>query len=563
MLSTSLLSLSLIRWVVNMEAEAGSDHGRVRPFVTLPPSEWDEHFLAVSLDASEMGVLEKEMEALKPKVRDMLMSSPSDTKSKLCFIHLLVSLGISFHFENEIEETLKHAFDTIEDKITDKDDLYTVSAMFLVFRSYRYKMSPGVFETFKGEDGRFKTSLVRDVKGMLSLYEAANWGTVTEDIMDEALSFTSTHLESLPEETSPHMSKHIKTVLDLPQRQNMEILAVREYISFYEHEDDHDETLLKFSKLCFRFLQMHCVQELKALSKWWKDLGLESKLPPYFRNNMVQCYFNAVPLLMEPHFSRARIALAKLYRCFTIMDDTCDRYASLHEVTTLVDCVQRWDLDGIAKLPDYMKIVFKLFWDVYHEIEREVRLDGRSYSAQAMLDECKRMARANLACTKWVVPTFEEYMKVGKVEFGTEAALACGFVCMGQIAGKEAYDWLNSRPNIIQSVTSKARLLNDITGFQDDMSRGYAATGINVYMKQYGVTEEEAFREFRKMVRATEKITTEEFLNATVVPRKILMQVINFERSFSTTYAHGEGFTNCTARMKENISSLFVHLISL
>ncbi|XP_010543111.1 PREDICTED: putative terpenoid synthase 5 [Tarenaya hassleriana] len=160
--------------------------------------------------------------------------------------------------------------------------------------------------------------------------------------MDEALSFTSTHLESLPDGTSPHMSKLIKTVLDLPRRQNIEILAAREYISFYEQEDDHDETLLKFSKLSFRLLQIQYIQELKAMSKWWKDLGLGSKLPPFFRNNMVQYYLNAVSLFMEPHFSRARIALVKFYVCLTIFDDTCDRYASLPEVTSFVDCVQRY-----------------------------------------------------------------------------------------------------------------------------------------------------------------------------------------------------------------------------
>ncbi|XP_010552108.1 PREDICTED: putative terpenoid synthase 7 [Tarenaya hassleriana] len=214
-----------------------------------------------------------------------------------------------------------------------------------------------------------------------------------------------------------------------------------------------------------------------------------------------------------------------------------------------------------------MKIVFKLLWDFVQDIEREVRLEGRSYSAHGMLHEYKRLARANLASTKWeraaIVPTFEEYLKVGKVGFGAEAALACGFIFLGQIAGKEAYEWLRSRPNLTQSVASKGRFLNDITGFQDDMSRGYVATGINVYMKQYGVTEEKAFREFRKMIRFADKIANEEFLNTTVVPRQILMQVINFERGFNASYFQGEGITNCTPKMKENITSLFVDLISL
>jgi len=48
----------------------------------------------------------------------------------------------------------------------------------------------------------------------------------------------------------------------------MEMLVAVEYISFYEKEKDHNEMLLKFSKLNFKFLQLQYLQELKVLTKY-------------------------------------------------------------------------------------------------------------------------------------------------------------------------------------------------------------------------------------------------------------------------------------------------------
>lgn len=65
------------------------------------------------------------------------------TKGKTLLIHFLVSLGLSYHFENEIEEILKLAFEKIDDLIADENDLYTISIMFNVLRAYGHTMSSG------------------------------------------------------------------------------------------------------------------------------------------------------------------------------------------------------------------------------------------------------------------------------------------------------------------------------------------------------------------------------------------------------------------------------------
>ena len=57
-------------------------------------------------------------------------------------------------------------------------------------------MYADIFNKFKDANGDFKESLVTDVSGMLSFYEAAHLRVHGEKLLDEALVFTTTHLES-------------------------------------------------------------------------------------------------------------------------------------------------------------------------------------------------------------------------------------------------------------------------------------------------------------------------------------------------------------------------------
>ncbi|CAH8390877.1 unnamed protein product [Eruca vesicaria subsp. sativa] len=254
-----------------MDSQIDFDHESGRTFRVLQPSQWDNFFLNVPIDELEINVLASELEAIKPNVRNMLVSSSQagydSEKRKALLIYLMTSLGVAYHFENDIEKTLKHAFEKIDYMILNEHDLYTISILFWVFRTYGYNMSADAFKRFKGDDGKFMDSLARDAKGMLSLYEAAHLRTRRDYIMDEALSFTMKHMESLTGRAKPNLSRLIQNALGLSQHWNMEILVAMEFISFYEQEEDHNETLLKFSKLNFKLLQLIYLRELKMVTK--------------------------------------------------------------------------------------------------------------------------------------------------------------------------------------------------------------------------------------------------------------------------------------------------------
>ncbi|CAN6935922.1 unnamed protein product [Brassica oleracea] len=544
---------------------ACEDEENNRNFRKFVPSKWDHQSLFANLDFSEMDALGREIEALKPEVRNMFMSSKG-IKKKILFTYLLVTLGLAYHFEDEIVETLKDGFQKIEEFMSDEDDLYTVSIIFYVYRTYGHNISSDVFERFKGENGEFKECLTRDAKGILSLYEAAHMGTTTDYILDEALTFTLSYLDSLSCTCKPNMSRLIRNSLGLPQHKNMEILVAKEFIRFYENEEDCNKTLLKFSKLNFKFLQLLYLQEFKILSKWYKEQDFESKLPPYYRDILVELNL-ATLAYIEPKHSRVRIFQTKIYTIQVILDDTCDRYASLREVEILADTIERWDLDDHAMdgLPDYLKSLVKFIFGTFQEFERELGSElGGLYSVKATTEYFKRYMRSNLQLAKWAsadhLPSFKEYLDVAGLEIAVDFSLACVLMAMENIFKEEAYEWLKSRDKLVRAMSTKARVPNDMFGYEDDMSRGYLTGSVNCYKKQYGVTEEEAFRKLGQLIAEGDKMMNGEILKPINVPRQVLKVVIDTLRALNVGYNKEDGFTRPYRHLKNHIMSIYVDL---
>ncbi|CAA7038125.1 unnamed protein product [Microthlaspi erraticum] len=520
-----------------------SSRTSVRPHTNsayLSPSQWGDLFLSLSDDVSEMNALERDFETLKSKVRETFMSR---------------SQGI--------EESKTR----VDDMMIGEDDLYKVSIIFWVFRTYGHNMSSDVFKRFQGNNGKFKESLVGNVKGMLSLYEAAHLGTRTESIMDEALSFASSHLKKLSGGGNLpfHMSRQIENALHISQHRNLELVVVVEFIRFYEQEVDHDEVLLKFSKLNFNFLQLHYQQELEILTKWNKDMDFASNLPPFYRDRIVEMHFFMPAMFFEPQSSRARIMITKFYALMTIIDDTYDRYASIHDAESLTDSLERLDPDdAMDKQPDYCKFIFKFIMETFKDFESEFGSD----SMKPTLEEFKALLKGSLNLAKWAqashVPSFEDYLEIAEGEHTVCTSMAAILMGMKQIPTHEAYDWFKSKPKLVRTLGIKARLMNDIIGFKDDMDRGYVSNGINCYMNQYGVTEKEAIRELRKMITEADKILNEEILKNIIVPRRVWNVALGIARAVNfTCSASDDQYNNPKGKIKEYIISLFVKKIRL
>ena len=124
-----------------------------------------------------------------------------------------------------------------------------------------------IFNKFKDNMGNFKESLINDVKGMLSFYEATHMRVHGEDILDEALKFTTTHLESMVINFSPPLAAQVSHALNRPIRKCLPRVEARQYFSIYQENASHNEVLLNFAKLDFNMLQKQHQKELSHISR--------------------------------------------------------------------------------------------------------------------------------------------------------------------------------------------------------------------------------------------------------------------------------------------------------
>lgn len=124
-----------------------------------------------------------------------------------------------------------------------------------------------MFKKFKNEQGNFSETLVTDVEGMLSLYEASHLKIHGEEILDEALAFTSSNLEFITTKLSPSLVTKVSYSLKRPFHKNLPRLVAAHYISTYKEDPSHDATLLLFAKLDFNKLQKLHQKEVGVISK--------------------------------------------------------------------------------------------------------------------------------------------------------------------------------------------------------------------------------------------------------------------------------------------------------
>ena len=75
----------------------------------------------------------------------MLVAANDQPSQKLNFIDAIQHLGVSYHFESEIETALQHIYETDYDHHDDKakDDLYTIALLFRLLRQQGYPISCG------------------------------------------------------------------------------------------------------------------------------------------------------------------------------------------------------------------------------------------------------------------------------------------------------------------------------------------------------------------------------------------------------------------------------------
>ncbi|KAF7822835.1 (-)-germacrene D synthase-like [Senna tora] len=502
----------------------------------------------------------------------MLVHPSIDHNKPLPKIYLIDSiqrLGVNYHFEQEINDVLQLIHNTYVQNGTiileeEEKDLHSLALLFRLLRHQGYRISSDVFEKFKDEKGNISETITKDVEGMLSLYEAAHFRVHGEQILDEALQFTSSHLQLMTttQLTPSSLAAKVNHSLRHPLLKSLPRLMACHYISIYQQHPSHHKTLLDLAKLDFNMLQKLHQKEVGNISKWWKELDFGTKLP-FARNRMVECYFWILGVYFEPCYSLARKITTKVICIASILDDIYDVYGTFEELQLFTKAIDRWDISCMESLPEYMRYCYQALLDVYEEIEKEMMKQGRAFCVNYAKHEMKRLVQAYFEEAKWLnsnyTPTFEEYMVIAQISCGYFMLTATSFIGMGSIANEEAFQWLANDPKIIRASALICRLMDDVVSNELEQKRGHVASAIECYMKKHGVTKEETIEELKREVISGWKDINEECLGPTQVAKPLLMRVLNLCRVIDVLYTESDGYANSEGATKDYIAALLLN----
>ncbi|KAF2290803.1 hypothetical protein GH714_015536 [Hevea brasiliensis] len=298
-----------------------------------------------------------------------------------------------------------------------------------------------VFSKFKDGKGNFKEDLINDVHGLLSLYEASYLSVQGEDILDEALEFTKTHL-IMATQFGSSLADQVSHALRWPIRRGLPRKESRDYFSIYQQDEAHIKPLLKLAKLDYNIVQMLHQKDMNMITKF----GLHNQTT--FRSRQSdRMLFLALGTFSEPQYVFAREVLSKAVAMLSVMDDIYDVHGTIEEL--------------------------ELFTKVLRGL---------------------------------------------------------------------------------------ARLIDDIRSHEFEQERGHVASAVECYMKQHGVSQQEAYDELYKIVINLWKDLNEELLKETAdIPKPILMCILNIVRVMDVVYKDEDSYTNSKTSLKDILATFLVH----
>ncbi|KAF6171115.1 hypothetical protein GIB67_043096 [Kingdonia uniflora] len=446
------------------------------------PTIWDCNFIE-SLKSNYMGeTCSSRRQKMQERVRVMLKETPEKLTS-LELIDDLERLGLGYLFEEEIKQSLVGIYGNIANDMWMKDNLYATALHFRVLRQHGYQVSQENFVGFIGVEPYFKESLQEDVKGMLSLYEAAHVALEGEHILMEAKEFTRKHLKGHRRNIEPSIVKQVNRSLEVPLHWRMQKSESRWYIDAVEGERTVNPVLLELAKLEFNMVQATLQKDLKNMSRWWRNIGLGTELS-FARDRLAESFLASVGIAHLPQDSRCREWLTKVMNFVLIVDDIYDIFASVDELELFSNAFERWDSNQLHKLPYYMQICFLALFNTINEMAYVIlkeqgcdflpymknRYDLHDFGA-SMLVEAKW-------CKTGYTPSLQEYLDNGWLSSSGSVILVHAFFAINQNITIDALENLESDKELLYYSSMILRLCNDLATSSAELKRGDTSSSI-------------------------------------------------------------------------------------
>ncbi|XP_061350600.1 terpene synthase 10-like [Gastrolobium bilobum] len=527
------------------------------------PSIWTYDYVQSLSSHYKEEVFAEQSRVLKEEVRMMLCKAENEF-DQLELIDVFQRLGVAYHFDNEIRNILDNIYNM--DTSNRKKSLNATALEFRLLRQHAYDISTDVFDCFHDETGNFKKCQYDDIEGMLSLYEASFHSFEDETILDEARNFTSQILkEYLNQKRGNHLSLVIGHALELPIHWRIPRWESQWFINAYERKQNMSPALLHLAKLDFNILQAIYQEELKYTSRWWKGTSIAEKLS-FSRDRLVENFIWTVGTNFKPDFENFRRVITKVNALITTIDDVYDVYGTLEELELFTEAIDRWDLNAMDSLPDYMKICFHTLYNFVDEMALETQEKNgyhiTPYLKKAWTDICK----SYLIEAKWYhsgyKPSFGEYIENAWISISAPVILVHAYFAIPHSFKKEELVNLEEYSDIIRFSAMILRLANDLGTYKRENETGDVPKSIECYMNESGDSEGDA-REYVSSVMCTTWKKMNEEARSCSFSRSFIETAINLARMAIYMYQNGDGHSIQDPEIKSRILSLLIQSIPI
>ncbi|XP_071722488.1 terpene synthase 10-like [Rutidosis leptorrhynchoides] len=566
-------SLKCKSWPVQCKLAAESQ-AIVRRSANYQPTIWDYSYIQSLTSEYQGEAYNRGATDLKEEVGMIL--EKSEGVAQLELIDNLQRLGLSYHFEDEIKIILSTIYDTRKRPLSQFNamindaDLHATALEFRLLRQQGYNVLPDVFNGFIDVNGKFKCSLCDDTEGILSLYEASHLLVEGENILEDARLFATKHLQEYAKQSSDnnaYLSSLVNHALELPLDWKIERAEARWFIDIYEKKIGMNPVFLQLAKLDFNLVQAKHQEDLKQASTWWVNTGLGKKLP-FARDRLMENFLWTVAVVPDPRFQHCRRAYTKLNTIITTIDDVYDIYGTLEELELFTDAVERWDLNAMEQMPDYMKTCFLALYNFVNEMSFDALNKHGVYVIRLLRKAWADLCKSYLVEARWYygkhTPPLQEYMDNGWVSIAVPVVLVHAYFWVSDEVTLEALQCLNQYPQIIQWSSMIMRLANDLGTSPDELKRGDISKSMQCYMNEKGASEEEARQHILHLIsEAWEKVNRDRMADRSPFSKLFETTSINLARMALCTYQDGDGFGSPDQETKDIILSLLVQPIPL
>ncbi|KAG9454290.1 hypothetical protein H6P81_007194 [Aristolochia fimbriata] len=439
------------------------------------------------------------------EVRRIILGE-TDQLQSLLMVDALQRLDIDYHFTEEIKDLLLRSaqnknFNGVRGgKIM--GSLHDVALSFRLLRQHGYYVSPGAFDEYTDNKGRFRAEVAQDIRGMLALYEASHLGIEGEHQLREARVFASKHLESLvPRMESADLARQVQHTLQHPFHLNLQRFNAKFFLKNsggsalggnYNLRAFHE-----LAQLDFNVVQAMHQRELRDFSTWWREMGLTQQLS-FVRDQPVKWAMWSVACLPQPEFSSYRVQMTKPVSFVYVIDDIFDTYGTLDELVLFTEAVNRWDdEDAINKLPGYMKTCLMALNRTVNDIADMVIKRHGWDPTMTLRKSWAMLCDAFLLEAKWFAsgnfPKADEYLRNGVISTGVPTVLFHLLSVLGErVSTAETSgdhdDLIHNIPALISSSASILRLWDDLGSAEDENQQGNDGSYLDYHMKERGET---------------------------------------------------------------------------